>query len=136
VVLLEKYFMIKHVVSKRHMLALQSYTRRVACVILLIARHGDFALRSRYLPLATAIQMLSDVELKRQKYEFDTVWRHVHNIFDFFLAQAEAQLLEHLRVERVPVVSLLRDRVRLAVVVHVHHLREVVLHHLGGQHGV
>ena len=57
--------------------------------------------------------------LKSDQDLLDCVRLHAHDCFYLFLAQLQAQLLEHLHIERVPIVGLLRDRVRLTVVVHV-----------------
>ena len=72
----------------------------------------------------------------RKKDLFDRIWLHVDNIFDLFLAQIQSKLLENFDVERVPVVGLLTYRVRLAIIVHVDELGQVMLDDLGEKHAI
>ena len=73
---------------------------------------------------------------KRKKDLLDRVGFHIDNIFDLFLAQIQSKLLEYFDVERVPVVGLLADRVRLAIVVHVDELGQVMLDDLGEENAI
>ena len=77
-----------------------------------------------------------DLHFEREKDFFNAVWLHGHNVLDLLLAQVEAQFLENFVIQGVPVVGLLGDRVRLTVVVHLHHLRDEVPHDLRDEHSV
>ena len=88
------------------------------------------------LPTTSSRHVLLNVEPQSQESFLDCVRFHVDNRFDLLLAEVEAELLEHLDVERVPVVGLLREGVGLAVVVQVHEFWLVVLHDFRQQHAV
>ena len=91
---------------------------------------GHFVIRELALiDAASTVDELLDVILGGNKHFLDRIGLHTDRSFNLFLRQIQPKLLKHFDVQGVPVVGLLADGVRLAVVVHVDILRKGVLYY-------
>ena len=66
----------------------------------------------------------------------DAVRIHVNDSLNLLLAQIKSKLLESFDIERVPIIGLLTDGVRLTIVVHVDHLGQIVLNNLSEENTI
>ena len=58
-----------------------------------------------------------NVKLQGKQNLFDRIRHHVNNVINFLFAEGQTNLFENLNIEGIPIINLLADRVRGAVVV-------------------
>ncbi len=58
-----------------------------------------------------------NVKLQGKQNLLDRIGHHIYNVFNFLLAESQTNLFEYLYIEGIPIINLLADRVRGAVVV-------------------
>ena len=99
-----------------------------------VAMHtGPFDSRRGVLLLGV---ILCNLDLELLKELLDCTWDAVRDGLEVLAGRLKPNALEALGVQRVPVVYLLTNATRAAVVVQVHKLRQVVVNQLSTQHTI
>ncbi len=58
-----------------------------------------------------------NVKLQGKQNLLDRIGHHINNVVNFLFAEGQTNLFENLNIEGIPIINLLADRVRGAVVV-------------------
>jgi hypothetical protein len=74
--------------------------------------------------------VVRDVLLEDMQDPLDRIWDAINRIFHVSLGESEAQLLEELLIQSVPIVGLLRHRVSRTIVVKLNYMGHEVFHDL------